>query len=185
MIAGCNILSNSTSNNRNRSDFDKNSSPNLTEIVPIMNMIPVGTPGLVADVGNADTPQASSHSKTPRKGAKREAHFHKFKRTAYKVLEIILDFKMMENENDFKGLEKQMDFLLECRKKENDFLLERVRESEEDVHESEGYVRQFKETFRQSKETLKYLSELIEKHKQVHKERLGDVTQILVDEKKS
>ena len=88
LIAGCNILSNSTSSNRNQTDFDKNSPPNLTEIVPIMNMIPVGTPGLVADVGNADTPEASSHSKTPRKGAEREAHFHKFKRTAYKVYEI-------------------------------------------------------------------------------------------------
>ena len=93
MIAGCNIPSNSTSNNRNQTDFDKNSPPNLTEIVPIMNMIPVGrqcTPGLVADVGSADTPKASSHSKTPRKGAEREAYFTKYKRIAYKVFEIVL-----------------------------------------------------------------------------------------------
>ena len=57
---------------------------------------------MVADVRSADTPVRS-----PRKGAEREAHFTKHKRTAYKVFEIVLENKLMENEDDFEGLEEK------------------------------------------------------------------------------
>ena len=135
----------------------------------LMNMIQC-TPGLVADVRSADTPEeASSSSKTIRKGAEREAHFTKHKRTAYKVFEIVLENKLMDNEDDFEGLEEEMWFLHECRKSENAIASENVRQS--------------KETLARIQKTLKNLSELIEKHKQVHKETLDDFAQILVDGK--
>ena len=81
-----------------------------------MNMIPVGgqcTPGLVADVRIVDTPDASSCSKTPRKGSTREADFNKNKRKAYRVFEIVLANKLMENEDDFEGLNENIIFFLE------------------------------------------------------------------------
>ena len=127
------------------------------------------TPGLVADVRSADTPEeASSSSKTIRKGAEREAHFTKHKRTAYKVFEIVLENKLMENEDDFEGLEEKMWFLHECRKSENAIASENVLQS--------------KETLARIQKTLKNLSELIEKHKQVHKEKIAAMAQILKDD---
>ena len=59
----------------------------LVEIGRFMNVIPVGgqcTPGLVADVRIVDTPDASSCSKTLRKGSTREAELiekHKLAQT--------------------------------------------------------------------------------------------------------
>ena len=120
------------------------------------------TPGLVADVRSADTPEeASSSSKTIRKGAEREAHFTKHKRTAYKVFEIVLENKLMENEDDFEGLNENFNFFLECRRSE---------------------VAIASETIADSKRMHKYLSELIEKHKQVHKEKIAAMAQILKDD---
>ena len=120
------------------------------------------TPGLVADVRIVDTPDASSCSKTPRKGSTREADFNKNKRKAYRVLVIVLANKLMENEVDFEGLNENINFFLECRRSEVAIASKTITDSER-MH--------------------KYLSELIEKHKQVHKENLDDITQILEDGK--